>query len=387
MYRKIEKYLLLLMIPLLSFSCEFQSFEDYEFPEYDGAFKWTQLSKHAEWPKRYGHAAVSYDDKIWIFGGYNPGLVKGDTYLEDVWSSADGVTWDLVLDTAPWLGRRGHRVTVFDDGSGEAMFLIGGFTVNEETGYREYANDVWKSTNGKDWIELKERTYPELDATDDWFPRFNHALLSVNHGGIDYLYVIGGASMLEDHSARYAMKYFNDVWRSVDGINWEKLNNNDFGIRSEAGATVDPATGRIFIQGGVHGVNIQTDDNQSHPSEDWHWLWSSLDGTNWIPENDTAIFDQDLLWRSDHQLVFYNNSLWGLPGKTTSNVHYHFTSTNQYPIWNRVNEEIWQVDSYGCDIDPRHAYATVVMDNKIFILGGFTSSYGQSNDVWTGEIN
>ena len=44
-------------------SCEFQSYEDFGFPEYDGEFQWTQVVKNAEWPNRYGHAAVVYDNK------------------------------------------------------------------------------------------------------------------------------------------------------------------------------------------------------------------------------------------------------------------------------------------------------------------------------------
>lgn len=382
-----RKYFILASLAIFVMSCEFQSFSDHGFAEYDGEFQWTQLTKNAEWANRYGHAAVSFDNKIWVFGGYNPGVVKGDTYYEDVWSSSDGISWELVQDDAPWLGRRGHKVVVFNDGSGDAMFLIGGFTVKEETGYREYANDVWKSTNGKDWEEIKERTYPELDDETDWFPRFNHVLVSVNHDGTDFLYVIGGASMMENHSARYSMKYFNDVWRSTDGANWERLNNNDYGIRSEAGAAVDPSTGRIFMQGGVHGVIFEEDDGTSHPLDDWQWIWSSDDGINWIPENDTAMFDQRLLWRSDHHLLFYQNSLWAFSGKTTSNQHYGFSKDYHYPIWKRDDNGILEVDSYGCDIDPRHGYATAILEGKIYILGGFTSSYGQSNDVWIGEIN
>ncbi len=381
-----KRYLIIAVLAIVSVSCEFQSFRDYDYPEYDGAFEWTQLTKNAEWSNRYGHAAVAYNNKLWVFGGYNPGVVSGDTYYEDVWSSADGATWELVLDEAPWKGRRGHKVTVFNDGTGDAMFLIGGFTVDEETGYREYANDVWKSTNGKDWEELKSRTYPTLDDPTDWFPRFNHALVVANHDGIDYLYVIAGASMLENHSAIYAMRYFNDVWRSVDGVNWEKLDNNDFGIRSEAGAAVDPTTGKIFIQGGIHGVIFEAQDNFDHPIEDWQHLWTSIDGVNWIPENDTATFDQSMFWRSDHNLLYYQNSLWALPGKTTSNKHYGFTSAGLYSIWRRDSNGVLEVDSYGCDIDARHGYATAILNDKIFILGGFTSSYGQSNDVWTGEI-
>ena len=76
--------------------CEFQSFKDYEYAPYDGEFEWEQLTKNAEWPNRYGHAALAFDNKLWVFGGYNPGVVKGDTYYEDVWNSEDGVTWEFL---------------------------------------------------------------------------------------------------------------------------------------------------------------------------------------------------------------------------------------------------------------------------------------------------
>jgi len=382
-----KSYIFSTALALTLLGCEFQSFEDYEYKPYDGEFQWTQLTKNAEWPNRYGHAALAYDNKLWVFGGYNPGVIKGDTYYEDVWNSADGISWALIEGKAPWHGRRGHQVLVFNDGGGDAMYLIGGFAVNEETGYREYTNDVWKSVNGKDWEQLKPRTYPELDAEDDWFPRFNHGLVTATHGGINYMYIIAGASMMEERSARYAMKYFNDVWRSIDGISWEKMKNNDFGIRSEAGVTVNPSTGKIFIQGGIHGVIFEEDGLSGHPLEDWHWIWSSLDGETWLPENDTAMFDQGLLWRSDHHLIYYKDALWGLPGKTTSSMHYHLTTGSLYPMWKRVSDGVMTVDSYGIDVDPRHGYATAILDDQIYILGGFTSSYGQSNDVWSGEIN
>ena len=190
--------------------------------------------------------------------------------------------------------------------------------------------------------------------------------------------------MRDAFPAQYAMKYLNDVWRTTDGANWEKLFSNDFGIRSEAGAAVDPETGRIFLQGGNHGVIFEEADSTVHPLDDWHWLWSSDDGVTWYPENDTLV--EPKFWRSDHHLVYLKGSLWSLPGKTTSKVHYGFTSTSQYSIWRRDSDGVFSIDSEGTDIDARHGYATAVLDDKLFIMGGFTSGNGQSNDVWVGEI-
>jgi hypothetical protein len=379
--------LTLTLSAMLISACEFQSYRDYRNPAYEGVFTWTEVTGKAPWSRRQEHASVWFNDRLWVMGGYNPGAVQGDTYLEDVWSSADGESWDLVTERAPWLGRRGHAGVVFDDGSGEAMYLIGGFVVDEESGYREYRNDVWKSTDGLNWSQIKERTEPELDSLYDWYPRFNHACVVARHGGTDYIYLIGGAAQLEGSSSRYAMKYFNDVWRSSDGISWEQLPANDFGFRAEHAATVDPATQRIYLQGGRHGVLVQDEENASHPVPDFYWLWSSADGVNWTPANDTAEFDQHYLSRAEHQLVFMGEQLFGFPGRNASNVHFHFTNPGEYTFWRLDPGNLWSVDSEGSDFDARYSYSMAVHEGKVWILGGDTNSRGPANDVWVGEIN
>ncbi len=370
---------------LFLWGCEFTSYEEHESKPYDGVFTYTEATKKAEWKNRFDHAAVAYDGKMWIFGGYNPGEVRNDTYYEDVWNSEDGITWTLVTENAPWHGRRGHTVNVFDNGNGEAMYLVGGFEVDEETGYRQYTNDVWRSNNGVNWVQLKDRTYPALDSLYDWFPRMNHVTVSATHNDTSYLYIIGGATQLENHDGRYAMEYFNDVWRSTDGIEWSRVWNNDYGMRASHAGAVDPATGKIYIQGGQHGPMFDAENNASHPSEDWQWLWTSVDGVNWIAENDITDFAQDRFWRMEHEMEFFNNTLWTFSGRGTSLMHYGFTYEREYSTW-RYDEGLFSMDSNGSAIKPRHSYATVIFQNKIWFLGGFTSNNGQNNDVWSAEL-
>lgn len=367
-------------------SCEFMSYEEYEFEPYDGAISWTKLVKHAEWGNRFDHAAVSFNGKLWILGGYNPGQTFGDTYYEDVWSSSNGENWELVTDNAPWHGRRGHEVVVFNDGSGEAMFLIGGFMVNEETGYRQYANDVWKSADGKNWQEVKPTEFPPRDSLYQWYPRMEHSCVVKTMNGKDYIYLVAGRSMQDSIDGRFSTIYHNDVWRTPNGKDWERIDNNDYGIRGDQALTINPVTGRMFLQGGTHGFVFTSQNFGTHPVENWQYLWYSDDGKNWIALNDTATWDQGLLWRSSHHLVYMDKSVWSFPGKTTSNVHYHFTEPGQFPIWRLHDDGTWEADSYGVAFDPRHGYGCVIHDNKIWILGGFTSNSGQANDVWVGEI-
>lgn len=400
--RKLKSgWLPLILVPLILGSCEFQSYEEYGIKPYDGVLTFTEVNKKADWKNRFDHAAVAYNGKLWVLGGYNPGAVIGDTYYEDVWSSADGETWELVTDSAAWLGRRGHKVVAFDDGSGEAMYLIGGFSVDESTGYRQYCNDVWRSTDGENWTELVERSYPDTVNGDTLFPRMDHAAVVARHGGQDYIYVIGGRTQLEDHSGTYAQVYFSDVWRSPDGIDWEKLENNNYGRRASHAAAVDPETGTIYIQGGKHGIifeeegytSLTTKDWTSpQPSKDWLHLWSTTDGVNWTSSYDSivevlrdTIVVAAYTQRSEHEMAFFDNTLWVLPGGTTSSMHYQIAESYHYPIW-RVDEGgLWSIDSKGSDLKGRHSYATVVFNDKIWFLGGFTSNRGQENDVWSAE--
>lgn len=370
---------------LLLWSCEFQSYEDYDTIDYDGNFEFTEITPKAEWKNRYDHAAVAFDGKLWVLGGYNPGEVWGDTYYEDVWSSEDGVSWELVTERAPWHGRRGHSVVVFDDGNGEDMYLIGGFEVDEKTGYRQYTNDIWRSNNGENWVQIKERTYPPLDSLYDWFPRSEHAVVVANHGGTDYIYIIAGRTQLEDHSGFYANQYFNDVWRSTDGISWEALDNTDFGVRSDHAVTVDPSTGRIYMQGGRHGLIMEAPEAASNPNPEYNNLWTTDDGVTWNAEswNDTIV---SISWfaRADHQIVFYEGAVYGFPGQTQSLMHYLFGQPYYYGSW-KFDDGLWSVESEGCAIKPRHGYSSLLFDNKIWFLGGVTANKGQNNDVWTAE--
>jgi hypothetical protein len=366
-------------------ACKPISYDEHELPAYDGSLIWDRVTKSADWPKRYDHKAVVFQDELWVLGGYTPGNVKGDSYFEDVWRSGDGVAWKQTIERAPWHGRRGHEVVVFDDGSGEAMYLIGGFTVNEEEGTRHYSNDVWRSRDGATWTEIKPLS--NLDSSDSttWAPRANHRVISITQGGVSYLLLTGGQTLWGEKKPVNAADYFNDAWRSTDGITWEALPNNDYGIRAEHAMATSP-TGTIYLQGGMHGDHFVTDDNAAMPLPEWDQLWTSIDGVTWTPNANFDVVEEGFLQRSDHELIYYRGRVWCLPGKTISTTHYHFTERNHYPIWTFNDFGDWVLDSEGVAIDARHGYSALVFQDKIWVFGGFTNRNGQANDVWTATL-
>jgi hypothetical protein len=133
-------------------SCEDPLFAPVVLPfAYDGELIWTQEPEPAGFSPRYDHASVVYDGAMWIIGGYDP-TVRGteDSYKEDLWKSEDGTSWELVTDDSPLKGRRGHAAVLFED----KILIAGGFAVDEATGERSYCDDVWTYSTDKDWEQL-----------------------------------------------------------------------------------------------------------------------------------------------------------------------------------------------------------------------------------------
>ena len=363
------------------------SYGDWELTTYDGSLNWEQITSKAAWGKRLDHDVSVLNDELYIVGGYNPGNFSEDPYYEDVWKSADGLNWINLTSNAPWLGRRGHALVTFNDGSGDALYLIGGFSVDESTGKRYYNNDVWKSTDGENWTEIKTSTDIAISDSTDFVARMHHKCVVANHNGQNYIYLIGGSTMLDEGEGRYAYKYLNDVWRTTDGINWQKVMATDYGIRSQHAVTVDDA-GMIYMQGGQHGVIFEAADNSgNNPVQNYDIVWKSEDGEHWTTVTDPAIQSTGFFSRVGHEMVFYNGKIWALPGQTNSVNHYTFTNPNHYGTWTMDQNDIFEIDSRGVAIDARHSYAAVVWQDKIWVLGGNTNRNGQDNDVWAGSIN
>ena len=111
---------------------------------------------------------------------------------------------------------------------------------------------------------------------------------------------------------------------------------------------------------------------------------TSPNDINWSSHSNGDVVKTGYLSRAAHRLVWYQGEVWALPGRNTSNLHYRFAEESSYASWTYSPGDVWRFDSKGIDIDPRHSYDAVVWNNKIWIFGGFTSSNGQSNDVWVG---
>src|SRR6185503_1021976 len=84
------------------------------------------------------HVANTLNGRMFIFSGYG-----GDNYMNDVWSSSDGVNWTVNTLAAAWELRVRAQSAVHDG----RLWVIGG---HNQSGI--YLNDVWYTTDGATWI-------------------------------------------------------------------------------------------------------------------------------------------------------------------------------------------------------------------------------------------
>ncbi len=271
-------------------------------PEELASFAWQPATLDAPWAARAGLRVVELDDELLLIGGRTPNqsTIPGDSTIHgDVWSSDDGgETWTQILETGTepdqFPARAYFQAVVKDD----AVYVIGGqdFGLDEnpfcdllEQGIEpppglgidpdapcpefvptsQFFNDVWRSTDGESW--------EEMTAAAPWDGR---AGLSAAVLG-EHIYVFGG-SKNDDSSivgaSGPARVYFNDVWRSTDGTEWEQV-AEAAPWEPRAGAAVVVKDEQIFLLGGEDGFTCEPLPDCEAPY--FNDVWSTADGAEW----------------------------------------------------------------------------------------------------------
>ncbi len=241
---------------------------------------WSKISD-AEWAARGYFQALRRGRHVYVLGGQNfdiapnpdypfgcpanpPGVpclpfIPNSTFFNDVWKSDDGAHWTEVTSSAGWEGRAGLSAVVFKG----RFFVFGGSQGDDaSTGGRgrRLFNDVWSSRDGEHW--------KQVTANADWAPRAG-AVAVVKSG---YIYLLGGERGFTCGGAPGCVPerdlYFNDVWRSRDGENWE-LVTPAAGWSARPGHQCVVVLNHIACFGGYGEPQNPVD------------FWVSRDGTKW----------------------------------------------------------------------------------------------------------
>jgi hypothetical protein len=73
--------------------------------------KWEAHNKY-DWGERISMAYVSFKNKFWVLGGME---YASNSFLNEIWSSADGENWARTIEHAEWSPRMGHTVVEFEN--------------------------------------------------------------------------------------------------------------------------------------------------------------------------------------------------------------------------------------------------------------------------------
>lgn len=158
---------------------------------------WTQVISEAPYGQREAATVTVYNDKLWLIGGKTPGAntppEKGypeTTTHNDVWSTSDGVTWERVLEHAPWAPRQWFTAEIYRD----RLWIIGGYDNVNSANF----DDVWYTDDGATWHQY------------DTKPVFStrHEPTTYVHKGA--LWVVAGNTW----------PVLNDVWRLTLPEEW-----------------------------------------------------------------------------------------------------------------------------------------------------------------------
>ncbi|OGI17454.1 MAG: hypothetical protein A2Z52_00055 [Candidatus Moranbacteria bacterium RBG_19FT_COMBO_42_6] len=184
-----------------------------------------QLVTNKAWPKQIGDpssitdangrvrrqfSGFVFQGKMWIMGGW--GGSGTSNYYNDVWSSSDGSTWQKVsgggnwqpYDGSRWAPRSNHETIVYDDGTGEKMWIMGGRSSVVANGSDlALKNDVWWSSDGSTWTKKND--------VADWSVRRGITSVVLNNR----IWVLGGEINMTDHTTS------KEVW-TADALvnNW-----------------------------------------------------------------------------------------------------------------------------------------------------------------------
>jgi hypothetical protein len=306
------------------------------------SYRWIKINEHAPFAPRDGAGALAFDDKMWLLGGWNPKdkvnfpsicnnevwssrdgaawvlekpntflskdfasgtdwagrhtagyvvfkdrmwIVGGDCnqgcYQNDVWNSADGVTWNCVSRNVPWAPRCLHNTLVFHD----RIWVIAGQTVPQYAPATEvFYSDVWNSADGENWQKVVDKA--------PWPPR---GAIGGNVVFQDRIWLLGGGTY--DTPQTPVRKLYNDVWSSADGANWKQHTN------------AAPWAKRMYQDVAVFDNKMWVMEGWMPESGNRNDVWYSENGETWHELPDTP-------WKPRHaaSVFVYDNALWMVAG-------------------------------------------------------------------------
>ena len=291
-------------------------------------YDWISVNDSLPFHAKDGAGLLSFKNKMWLLGGWDPPFHEPTYTHNEVWSSIDGVTWNFET-LAPWPPR--HCAAWLSDEN--YMYVIGG---DPQSGC---LTDVWQSSDGINWVQLVD-TIPGYKKRN----MVNYAILN------NQLTLFGGEQCSGNG--------LNDVWQSADGVTWINLPDAPWeGRGMQINNSVDD-TGKMWMLSGAN-------EGERRPFSE---VWNTTDGITWNLINDTPPW----MGRYWHTVAWFDNHIWVMGG-ITSGIELN-------DVWYSPDGIEWRElksTTGNWPLGTRHAQSTTVFDNALWYMCGIAT-----NNAW-----
>jgi hypothetical protein len=286
--------------------------------------------------------------------------------------------WTLVTDEVTDMNPRDGAGLTYHNTTGK-YWLIGGWNSANSwpigVGGVESTNEVWSSDDAETWtMELAHVSEPPVSGAGARFkPRHVFGCLTHTVNGTEYIYVLGGdeeSAGHDDFSGSPSNGYQTDMWRSADGVTWERVLESDecpFAGRTQI--VYGSSGSLLWAFGGQNGLLMED------PSTFHNALYSSPDGATWTERiaDGTPSATLPAPRGSVNRLAYWQGRMWLVGGGTydTADV----TDRNYY-------REVWSFDPTDPESGwtqhakppwPGTMYNNVeVLNNRLWLLAGFS---------------
>jgi len=285
---------------------------------------WVCVKGDNPWAPRDSAGELVFNNRLWLFGGYTPGLVS------DVWSSPNGLEWSRAGDIP---SPAGVNIPV--------NFVFGGkmWVATQDGAF-------YSSSDGAAWtLASQEVPWKGLYATGG----------AVFAGRMWVISKIRGTGP------------GNEVWSSHNGARWTKEAVTTPFSKRQLFSDVVAFKDKLWVIGGG-GAGY-------HPFRAYNDVWSSADGKSWTKVTDQTPFPVRI-WNSS---AVYKNRIWFMGGfraePTWNNFNDVWYSADGAEWSQLLTEHIWA---------PRHEFSLYVFADKLWLVGG--NGWPLRNDVWSLEI-
>ncbi len=291
----------------------------------DEAKIWNSWERVAELPfsPRDGVGAVHFNHEIWMMGGWKYGPTTSE-----IFKSPDGINWEFV-GHGPWPGRHCAGMVVFNN----KIWVLSG----------DGNPDVWSSENGVTWVKEVESA--------PWGNRYAPYIVVYNNK----IWLMGGISYWneEGHYSQDFEQVFNDVWSSVDGINWiREVESAPWGKRGIIHGSVVFENEMYIMGGGSKNWNI--------PTTIYNDVWKTKNGVDWELVTDKAPWNP----RIHLTISTFDNKIWLIDGTTAEE-----NLTNE--VWFSEDGRNWTQQNSLTKFPLTHASTVFSHNGSLYLSAGF----------------